>query len=528
MARALLLLCLPLLAAGEDGWRRFSAGPFEVITEASPRAGRQTLARFEQFRHALGVVAGNSNLDLEMPIRVILFDSEKQRSAYPTGVLRGRDRYALVLAGERSVAPRETLRDCALLLVAANTARIPAEIDRGLADLFSTLESTGTRIVLGQPPPASERNQDWARLHLLATSPEYSGKLRVLISNLGSGMDEAAAWRNAFAKSREQIDTEAAAYLRAGQFGTIPVSGKPLNPERDYREEAFEPAAVRLALADLLLDARSRTAYESLIREGSHAAEAHEGLALLALEEKRGEAAREHLSRALGAGSRSARAHLEFGRLESDPAKSLAALTKAAELNPKLAEAFYLMAGREADPALRARHLKRAALGEPRNLVYWQALAEEMLAQKQFAEAAKAWRGAEQAARTSEERSQMKLARLAIEQQRLDHEEGERKRVTEEKQRELERLKQAAIAEVRALEERFNQPAGPDGAKVVPWWDGPKPAGRARGLLKQIDCIGRQFRLIIQGEDGRIVRLRIGDPSRIAVLGGGELALNCG
>jgi ATPase subunit of ABC transporter with duplicated ATPase domains len=146
-----------------------------------------------------------------------------------------------------------------------------------------------------------------------------------------------------------------------------------------------------------------------------------------------------------------------------------------------------------------------------------------------YGEAAKAWRQAEQAATDDRERDRYRQARVAIEQQRLDWEAAERRREQAEKESELERLKAEARAQVRALEAKANQGDKPAPAdKPVPWWDGPKPQGRVRGTLKQIDCIGKQIRLIVDTENNKAVRLLIPDPQQVAILGGGEQTLNCG
>jgi hypothetical protein len=94
----------------------------------------------------------------------------------------------------------------------------------------------------------------------------------------------------------------------------------------------------------------------------------------------------------------------------------------------------------------------------------------------------------------------------------------------------LERLKAEARAQLHAAEAKANQ-GGKSTApaeKPVPWWDGPKPPGRARGTLKQIDCVGKQLRLVVDTEDNKNIRLLIADPSQVAILGGGEQTLNCG
>ena len=143
------------------------------------------------------------------------------------------------------------------------------------------------------------------------------------------------------------------------------------------------------------------------------------------------------------------------------------------------------------------------------------------------AEAAKAWRSAEQAAATPEERERMRRARVDVERQRLDFEDAEKKRVAEENARELRKLKDAEIARLRTLEARVNQ-GGSTGGKVEPWWNGPQANGKTSGMLQQVDCLGKQARLVIEGEDKKIVKLLAPDPAKVVYRGAGEVALGCG
>jgi hypothetical protein len=165
-----------------------------------------------------------------------------------------------------------------------------------------------------------------------------------------------------------------------------------------------------------------------------------------------------------------------------------------------------------------------------RNATYWKALAESHGALHDYTEAAKAWRSAEQAATTPAEREQMQRARLDVERQRLDYLDAEKKRISEENARELQQLKDAEIAKLRALEARANQGAAPakPGEKVVPWWNGPTPDAKAVGLLQQVDCLGKQARLLIKTDDGKIVRLTVRDPGQIVIVGSTQENLGCG
>ncbi|HWC00688.1 MAG TPA: hypothetical protein VG672_28470, partial [Bryobacteraceae bacterium] len=459
---------------------------------------------------------------------ILLFRSPKDAAGWSGSApfLHGRDRFGVVLTSGAPVASA-VFHDATQLLLGSSVARMPEHIERGLTDLFSTVQVTGILIKLGTPP--AERSPDWALVHLLAVDPEYYGKLRVLLYNLRNGVAEDAAYRNAIGKTAGEIEKQAATYLAAGNFQTVNLSPRPINVEHDFPEFPVEPAALRLALADLLLPKTSAAAYEALLRDHLFPAEAHEGLGLLALRAKESEAARGHFASAMEAGSQSPMAYVEYARLETDHAKVLAALQKAVQLNPKLAEPHFLLARQETDADKRVAEFQLAASLAVRNTLYWQSLAEACLDQHKFGEAAKAWRAAEQAADNRADRDRFHRARMAIEQQRLDYEAAERRRAAEEKERELNRLKEQARAELRALEAKANQGQSPaTGEKVVPWWEGEKPAGKATGALKQIDCLGRQARLVIQTDNQKTIRLLIPDPSQIAILGGGEHVLGCG
>lgn len=495
------------------------------MTDAGADAGREALVRLEEFRHGLGQVVGEPNLQTPLPVRVMVFKDSKGWIS-PQPIVEGRDRYALVLAANAPV-PAEVHRALTRLFLEANTARMSAGFENGLIDFFSTLEVTGIRIMVGRPPQAP--NLDWARIHLLVVDPEYFGRVRVLLYNLRKGVDPEPAYRNAFGKSPAEVEAQAKSHFAAGNFKTTYLSSRALS-ERDFPERAVSDADVRLARADLLAGPKSAAEYESLIRDHVKTAEAEEGLGALSLRDGKREDALRHFSAAMAAGIGSARCYIEYAKLEPDDEKATQALLRAAGINPKLDEPFALMARRDTDPRKRLAHWKAAAERNPRNAAYWEALAEGYLAEHNFAEAAKAWTAGEQAALDPAERARMRQARMAIEQQRLDYEEAERKRDADERDRETARLKAEARAEVRAIEEKYNQgkPGEKPAAPAVPWWNGPNPTGKAHGVLKQVDCIGKQARLIVESDDRKTVRLLVRDPGQIMILGGGQQTLGCG
>src|SRR5215472_11386172 len=104
MRRLLLLCVLPALLAADDHWVKFTRGPFEVLTDAGPHAGRETMVRFEEFRHALGGIVGENDLQTAQPIRIFVFRNPRGWTP-STPVSEGRDRYNIVLAEKVPITP---------------------------------------------------------------------------------------------------------------------------------------------------------------------------------------------------------------------------------------------------------------------------------------------------------------------------------------------------------------------------------------------------------------------------------------
>src|ERR1051325_11581587 len=104
MRRLILLTFLPALLAADDHWIRFTAGPFEVMTDAGARAGREAMVRFMEFRHAVGQVVGEPELQTPLPVRILVFKNARGwTSSAP--IDEGRDRYNIVLQEKAAVSP---------------------------------------------------------------------------------------------------------------------------------------------------------------------------------------------------------------------------------------------------------------------------------------------------------------------------------------------------------------------------------------------------------------------------------------
>ena len=517
MLRWLPFILIPFLALAEDRWIEIRSGPSQVLSNAGDRPAREVLNELEQVRYIVGAALGKENLKSTWPFRVLVFKAA-QRTA-PVIPALTRDTYVAALMANTPIPPK-WLREYVRILIEANSGRMPAGIESGMEEFYSTAQANGTRVTLGAPPPGAASNLDWARIHLLVTSPEYAGRLRVLLYNLQHGADREPAFKNAFMKTAAEIDQQAVALLKSGAFPTVTLGGRPLNPLRDFTPRTAERTLVSIALADIRLagGADARSEYQSLV--SSAPAEAHEGLGLIALREKREDEARKEFAAATAASSKSAGAWLHSARLDPDPVKARTALRKAAELNTSWAEPYATLAAIETDPSQKLQWFKTAASIEPRNAAYWVGAAELYQTHNKYSEAAKAWAAAEDASVDEAERERIRTARRGIEEHRLEYEAAERKRLEDERQSDLQRVKDAALAEVHAAEDRANRahpPMNPN-LKIVPMEIPDTPSGKVKGTISRIDCIGRVVRLTVRTADGKVVHLLISNAQNLAVL----------
>jgi hypothetical protein len=461
---ALFALSLLLPAHAEDKWVYVKSGPSEVWTNGPDKQAKLRLLEAEQFRHALTNLLGKQELKIIWPIRILAV-KDKRATVKPLTLVR--DTYLTVIPNEQPLGP-DFRRAAARLFLDANTKRYPQTLDQGIEEVLSALEVDGTHIYLGAPP-ADKRTPGWAKIHMMLTS-DFAARSRVYLSNLEQGSDEGTASRNAFDKSPAEIEQMVKAHAAKTTYELKPLPGKSISIEREYYSKSLPSDQARIAEVDA---AMSKAASLSDLQTP----EAFE--------------TQEQYEKAITAGSKSARAWFQRA-IQLRDAKTLdqarAAFKKAAELNP-LWGAPYAVSATEAN---------------------------------QFSEAAKAWSGAERSAPTDKERAELKQARLDLEAKRAEFASAERRKASEEREREIARLKAEAMAEIRKAEAKANDRLGPvegvDRAKAEKWWDG--PAGeKANGQLTQVDCLaGGVARLSITTTPGKVQKLVIRDSKKITVI----------
>ncbi len=243
IALALALAAAPALTAAN--WTDYRSGPFHVISNASDRVARERLNEMEQIRWVLGTLLGKQDLDTVWPVNLVLFPNTREYGAHALARPFVEGGASMLSAGDAQTAqPLDWRRDLTRMLIEDNAGRMPESVETALCDLFSTLHVAGTRVMLGGAPPAGVLKGDrllaWAKLQMLATHDEYSGKLKIYLNNMQNGGDQDVGTRNAFGFNGAELDRRTQAYLAAGNFTSAPSVGARARPPSRFRgEERF-------------------------------------------------------------------------------------------------------------------------------------------------------------------------------------------------------------------------------------------------------------------------------------------------
>jgi hypothetical protein len=483
--------CLTLLAACWTNsargatWTEYSSGPFRVASDAGGRPPKLRLTELDQVRHTLGAYLGKDDLDLVWPIEIVLFANQREYTPQAPPRLLVEGPAVTVGAWMADTAlPHDLLRAIVRQLIEDNAQRMPPAIEQGLIDLMATVQiGKDNRVSLGTPPAAGElppeRMRAWAKLQMLATQGEFSGKLRVYLNNLQQGGDEELAARNAFGMPLAELNQRAGQYYEAGKFAALPASGPPINPDRDFDDRKLSDADLKDLFATLKGDSKD------------FPPDSPRGL----LEQRTRDA-----------------------------------LEQAAKANPRWAEPHDKLASLLGDPAAKVKELKLATSLEPRNCDYWQDLAVAEEDVFQYGEADKAWKMAERNAATDADKAKLHKERLALNDRQAQASIEERKAKITSDNDDLERVKKAAEARRHAAEDAVNKRAGTltAGVPVVSWWsdmDGEKLSGN----LTRVECLKEDLlRLTVQPATGPAVKLLIRDLHDLAVKGAEKANFACG
>jgi hypothetical protein len=445
------------------------------------------------------------------PIRLLLTRNEKTN---PNGFVSQQGQWLLVCPPDAHLP----LDQVARILLDANTQRLPADVESGLPALFSTLEAHGSRVTWGGAP--THPDLAWARMQLFATKFEYTLSFHIFLAALRSGTDMRAAERNAFGKDPEALEREVAANLAAGNWQPVPVSGRPLDPKRDFGEHLLDDASAEVYIANANLSNNpdaAEAAYKQAVAAGAPAAAlGYQGLAALA--EHNNDNPKPFYDDAIKADSRSAAVYV--GAADGlDPAQAVPLLKRAEQLNPLWAEPFFEESQETTDQMQKLTLLKKVIQLDPRGTQYWIALAKLQTSLGQAAAAQSSWIRAEDSAATPALRERLHQQQMNSEQERLDAEENASKRERDAAHQSDEQAQQAEANRIRAAEEQANKGKDDQPEHVVPWSE-VVPQKHLLGKLMNVDCLGSNARLEVKDTQGSSIHLLLKNVS--------ESGLACG
>jgi hypothetical protein len=254
----------PATAAAE--WRRLDSPNFIVIGDASANELRDIAFQFEGFRETLSRVLSTRATATAVPTVVIVFPNDRAFTPFKrlyqgkpvaaAGNFYGdRDvNYITVLNDGRPDAMRVIFHEYAHLVVANVAMNLPAWLNEGLAEYYSTYELSrgGREASIGRPVEShlrvlakypllpmeqliqvdrtsplyneGERRsvfyaQSWALTHmLLLGDPPRLNELASFIRHKQNGLPEIEAWQRAFGAASLERDLKA--YVRRQTFKT--------------------------------------------------------------------------------------------------------------------------------------------------------------------------------------------------------------------------------------------------------------------------------------------------------------------
>jgi tetratricopeptide (TPR) repeat protein len=256
VAAAALAFCVPAAASAE--WRRIDSPNFIVIGDVGERQLRDVAMQFEGFRDTLARILVQGATATAVPTVVIVFPDDRALTPFKplfkgkpvdvSGVFYGgRDvNYIALVADGRPGSMRVVFHEYAHLVVSNVARNIPAWLNEGLAEHYSTYEPRGRRAVIGAPieshirllgerrllpladllnvtHASSEYNegdrrsifyaQSWALTHmLLLGDPPRRDQLGAYLQQVARGVPQMDAWRAAFGDL--QVERELEKYVR--------------------------------------------------------------------------------------------------------------------------------------------------------------------------------------------------------------------------------------------------------------------------------------------------------------------------
>ena len=528
----------PCLAAGE--WSAARSAHFEVYTQSGLENARTMLAWFERL-HAFFAQQTGWNVDNRLPVRVIAFRSAEEFDLYrlrPSAdayYVATEDRDFIVLSGSEAGDIRMAAHEYWHFVEHAQGLRLPAWLNEGLAEFFSTVRLTRDGRIGGEVPghvkalrthgwipladvlsmpleaPASGKRdasemfyaESWALTHMLVRAPDYAPHFSDLVARMGLETSGPELLRSIYGKRLETIARDMRGWIEKGRFTPLVVPGASPEPTA---AEVLETSGfvVRAFLADIMLATgrrdRGEELYRGLAAERPDDAQASAGLAIWALKGHETQEALRQWHRALRAGINDAKACYRFAKLADmagiESADVRPALERAVALQPDFDDAHYSLAllenqAGEHEAALAQLKAMRNVIPE-RRFSYWTLTFDALNELGRRAEAIEAAETAMAAAATDDERGYAERLKLTAETDMA--------------------VRFARDSEGNMRLETTRAPH--DSAEWNPFIEPGDRLRRVEARLREIECANAATTFVVDAPSG-VLRLRVNDPKHV-------------
>ena len=280
-------------------WRRIDSPNFTVVGDVGARTLRDVAVKFEGFRETLARVLTERATTTAVPTVVIVFPSDRAFTPFKplyqgkpvsgiAGLFVGRQdaNYIAVVAQPDSEGMRIVFHEYAHLVIANDMRHVPAWLNEGLAEFYSTYDVSdgGREALIGraishhllelnessllkldelinvdhQSPLYNERNrrsvfyaQSWALTHrLLLGEPKRTKELRAYLDRLTEGLKPTAAWQKAFGTA--DVERELREYVRSQSFRAVRYKFSEKLASFEAAPSLLSPADAESFLADFL------------------------------------------------------------------------------------------------------------------------------------------------------------------------------------------------------------------------------------------------------------------------------------
>jgi hypothetical protein len=189
--------------------------------------------------------------------------------------------------------------------------------------------------------------------------------------------------------------------------------------------------------------------------------------------------------------------------------QALPLLKKAAQLNPRWAEAVFRQAEFTYDKAEKENVIKTATQLDPRISHYWIELAKLQTTNGHVQAAQGSWLRAEDSAPNEAERERIHQLREGSEDERLNAADAARRREREAVHLADQRAQQSEADRIHAAELKANQALDAASGTAAPVdavpWNSVVPKKKITGVLTQVDCLHTGVRLLVKSAKGPVL-----------------------